>query len=346
MFSQNYLNQLQKNAQDKGGGSSLDICDCKRNYFKSEPDKYVDLVIIPYRAGAGNPLVRKRVIAQGEWVFSLDLLVHTKIGVDKKNYICLQTWGERCPLCDLQYKIFKEQGKEAAKSLRNTKRSYLNIALCDQQGSRYGELQVFNPSYVLFTEKLLDAAIAKNRGMGITPFADVDKGSVVSFHTIQEVIGTTKFVDYASFDFGMRAVPIPQDFVRNAICFEDHLRMPDINEMQDLSRDGSSWQIQPRSAEPDRGSPTSYAPQTNQPAQITNTAPAYNPASQQDYTPEPRPAQPVQPAQVNYAQQPLQQEAEIICPSGLRFGVDCNSQRACHYCEVWDSCDRRNKMAG
>jgi hypothetical protein len=320
------MNQLQKDAKDKGNSGSS-ICDCKRNYFTPEPDKYIDMVIIPYRAGANNPLVRKKVIAQGEWIFSLDLLIHANMGIDKKDYICPQSWGEKCPICDLQYKIFKEQGKEAAQSLRAKKRSWLNISLCDQQGSRYGDMLVFNASYVLFTEKLLDAAISKNRGMGITPFADLEKGSVITCHTIQGVFGKNKFVDYASFDFGARAVPVPQEFVRTAICFEDHLKMPDINEMMDLASGSGNWQIQPRT-EPTASS--GYTQPLNPSQQVSQ------PIS--SYTQEPRPALAQQPAQVV--------TGEILCPSGLRFGEECDSQRVCHYCEVWEACKQQNKMVG
>lgn len=341
MFSQNYVNQLQKEAQDKGGNSGNNVCECKRSYFSPEPDKYIDMVIIPYRAGANNPLVKRRIIQQGEWVFSLDLFIHSKIGIDKNAYICPKNWNEKCPICDLQYKIFKEQGKEAAQGLRASKRSWLNISLCDQQGSRYGEMLVFNPSYVLFTEKLLETAIAKNRGLGFTPFADVEKGNVVSCHTIQGVLGKNKFVDYASFDLGQRSVPIPQDFVKNAICFEDHLKMPDINELMDLASDGGSWQTQPRAAEPPaipQYSQPSY--QQPQPPYSHPPQPAPNYAPAQEYRPEPRAAAQLPPA---YAPAPAQQvqEADVICPSGYRFGVDCDSQRACHYCEVWDSCKQR-----
>jgi len=361
MFSQNYMNQLQHDTQNKSVPNS--VCELKREYYKAEPDKYLDMVIVPYRAGVNNPLVKKRVIAQGEWVFSLDLFLHSRIGADKKDYVCPKTWGEKCPICDLQYKIFKESGKDAASSLRATKRSWMNIALCDQQGSRYGEMLVFNPSYFLFTEKLLDAALAKNRGVGILPFADIERGCVISFHTTQEVLGKNKFVDYSSFDFSQRSAPVPQEFLRSAICFEDFLRMPDVNELMDLASDSSSWQFQPAGqptpqpapiynqqpipqaapAYSSTNAPTAYNPQpANQ--HIQQPAPTYNPQPAPVYNPTPTgQMQPNSYPQPTYNPQPTGQD--IMCPSGLRFGIDCDTKRECGFCEVWNACDERKKIA-
>jgi len=342
MFSANYLNQVQQDAKNKGSHECAGVCECKGKYYKAEADKYVDMVIIPYRAGANNPMVLTRKIAQGEWVFSLDLMVHHSLGIDKKDYICPKTWNKPCPICDLQYKIYLEQGKEAAKSLRAKKRSWFNIALCDQQGSRYGELLVFNPSYVLFTEKLYEASLAETRGVSVTMFADIDTGNVISFHTIQEVLGKNKFVDYSSFKFGQRLAPIPQEFVKNAICFEDYLRMPDINELTDLAGNGAQWQTQPQ--EPSPVQQTQAMPSYSQPAVQPVTVPQQ---IQQSFNQQPF-SLPVQQPSVNVQQQvqspAVVQVAEIICPSGLRFGADCDSQRACRFCEVWDACDKAYKQ--
>jgi len=351
MFSQNYLNTLQKSVEK--GNSNSNVCEVKRDYFKAEANKYIDMVVVPYRAGANNPLVLTRNIPQGEWVFSLDLLVHSRIGADKKDYICPQTWRGECPICKLQHKIYTEQGKDAAKSLRAKKRSWLNIALCDQQGSRYGEMLVFNTSYVLFTEKLLEAAIALNRGAGVYPFADVETGCVVSCHTTEETLGTNKWVAYSSFSFGQRATPLPNDYVRNVICFEDFLQMPDMKELQELASDSAAWQVSPNAA----------------PAPMPPPQPAYNPQSSNFAQTAPPPAQHIQqlppqpafspvgsippnvgqtqPVSVPFQQlppQPAQPLGDIMCPSGLRFGIDCDSQRACGYCEVFDSC--KMKKAG
>jgi len=346
MFNPNYLNDLQKNVEN--GNSNFSVCEVKRDYLKVEPNKYIDMVIVPYRAGVNNPLVIKRVIAQGEWVFSLDLFVHSRIGADKKDYICPKSWGGKCPLCDLQHKIYTEQGKEAAASLRAKQRSWLNIALCDEYGSRYGEMLVFNPSYYLFTEKLLEAAIAENRGAGIYPFADIENGGVVSCHTIEETLGKNKWVAYSNFKFcKQRTAPMPNDFVRSAICFENFLHMPDMKELQELASDSAAWQVSPNAA------PAPMPPQqpayNPQPPNFAQTAPP--PAQHIQQLPPPPAFSPVgsipqnvgqtQPVSVPFQQLPTQTAqplGDIMCPSGLRFGIDCDSQRACGYCEVFDSC--------
>jgi hypothetical protein len=337
MFSQNYFNDLQKN-----NSNSTSICEVKRNYFKVEPNKYIDMVIIPYRAGANNPLVIKRVIAQGEWVFSLDLFVHSKIGADKKDYICPKSWGGKCPLCDLQYKIYTEQGKDAASSLRAKQRSWLNMSLCDEYGSRYGEMLVFNPSYYLFTEKLLEAAIAENRGAGIYPFADIENGGVVSCHTIEDVLGKNKWVAYSNFKFcKKRTTPMPNEFVRSAICFENFLHMPDMKELQELASDSAAWQVSPNAPQPPQPAYNLH------PSNFSQTAPqlAFSPVgSAPPNIGHPPPVSvpfqqlPPQPMQPQLPPQPMQPEGDVMCPSGLRFGVDCDTQRACSYCEVFDSC--------
>jgi len=346
MFSANYLDYTKKEMENKNVSSG--VCDVKREYFKAEPDKYIDMVIIPYRASANNPLVKKRIIAQSEWVFSLDLFIHSRIGVEKKDYICPQTWGEKCPLCELQHQIFKASGKEAAASLRATRRSWFNIALCDQQGSRYGEMLVFNPSYYLFTEKLLDAALMKNRGVGILPFAAIEGGNVISCHTVQEVLGKNKYVDYSSFDFGQRATQLPQEYVRAAICFEDFLRMPDMNELQELASDSSSWQFQPNTVpNPATPQPSPYntQPIPQPPPVPRDVAPPYVPV----YSPTPvgqmQPVQQPIPQHQPQTYNPAPTPQDIMCPSGLRFGTDCNTQRQCNYCEVFNDCEKR-KLAG
>jgi hypothetical protein len=361
-----------------GGVRAIDMSKiAKERIYTPQIGSYVDLHIIPAPiTNPNHPDVLNGKYAVGDWVFSTDLWVHRGVGAGRDDIICpKKNFHRPCPICEKSNQLYQAGRIDDSKSLKLTRRSWLNVVICDPQGNALSDVLAWEVSYALFTSKLLEAAMAEQRGRGVTPFADPQNGSIITFHIIEESIGKNKFADYDSFRLTKRANPISDEVLMRAISFDSLMQVQDEKFIENILQGVTlpSERPQQQQEQPPQQQPPQQQPQGGYPGYATQQSAPQQPAHQNYQMPPPQqrfappagqaptpvPQQPAyapsaqqqpipqQPAPGVYAvadlanaptQQPVPQVG-MSCPNNHVFGRDCDAYpRDCGMCEMWQEC--------
>ena len=299
--------------------------------------------IIPFNAGKNHPFVVSGQCQEGDTVYSLDYYVHKGIGPAKQDFVCLKQYGQRCPLCEESYRLYKaatsDEEKKAATAIRNKRRCiYIVHDLIDNK------IGYYDVAWFSFEKLVNSRASIRNdpaTGAPINPF-DWENGKTIFFKTFKDKYEGSEFnkIDEGSFDLIDRA-PLSDDVLNYSVDLSAGLIM-DTEEAMDAALCGkpvvSSAPAQNNAAQ--NTQPTqNTAPQTEPaPVQNTQTADLASQAMAAQSAPaQTAPANNTTPAQSTSTQA---QSPERTCPCGHNWG-DANNQPEppeCATCHVWDKC--------
>jgi len=223
--------QQQTDTRESNGGLSrqgfMNYATCKLKFFKmGDPGTYHDINILPWKISSKNhpEVIRTKdepeflrngepnpaKVMVGDLDYVLDVMVHTRIGPNNGDYLCLKkNFGKPCPICERAEELNKDnRTKEEAKKLfAKRKCVYVVQELDDQFYDKGEDPKIFEVSHPVFSKDLQDRATACMRGKGIVNFADtsIEEGRVVSFNVNEESMGNgKKFKKAANFEFNER----------------------------------------------------------------------------------------------------------------------------------------------
>jgi hypothetical protein len=189
--------------------------------------------VIPYLASENNP----NNTPVGNPSFKADIWVHSKIGPNEDNYVCLaRTLKKDCPICQHKNYIKESQGLDEkdpmVKSLNPSRRIFYNVWVHDNEKEETKGPQVWEVSQFLFEQPLINQAqIPKIAGVsvgGSENYTNPDTGKMISFTRKGK---TQLSTEYVSFHFIARPKPIPDEILMKSLCLDDFITIPTYEEV-------------------------------------------------------------------------------------------------------------------
>jgi hypothetical protein len=181
--------------------------------------------ILPYFADVEkNPHAEENK----NFMASLDIWKHQKIGPNENNYICpARTFKQPCPICELQAEM-RAMGTytdEELKALNPSRRLIYNIHVLDNDGEKRKGVRVWEVSQYLFGQELDDLADGVGKKVH---YASPKVGKSISFKRKGTGGMSTKFT---AFEFVPRAQN-PSDAILDAVfTLEDLMYFAPYKEM-------------------------------------------------------------------------------------------------------------------
>lgn len=218
--------RAEEESHGSGGGTKFKLPDGMEFFNVSESvDKHniVNFDVIPYTiTDPLHPDVRAGRLQVGDFVEGRTIWVHRNMGVEEKGYICLKTWGKKCPCQHMYEDTVKKYGakSEEAKAIKAKERRLFNVI---DLGKPKQPVEFWDYSYHLFA-KLLE------QEQGIRPeyygFALLDGGYTLEVRFSEESMGSGRkgdsFLDASRIDFRARK-PYSEDILKEVAPIDDCL---------------------------------------------------------------------------------------------------------------------------
>lgn len=311
------MRRLEGDYNRKKGGGALFRTDLKGVNFWSakEGDHLID--IIPYTAGAMDP------IEPGGESYVLEFYVHSNVGQQEGMIICLaETFKKPCPICEERRRLIKlGDDEQRIKDLTPSRypRSIYNVVCYDADEKSKG-VQVWHTSNYLFQQYLLALAKKPMRSgqKNFEPFIafmDLDDGKSIAF--TRE--GKEKSTKYIGIRFEDRGYKIEDDIAQSAHVLDELIAWPTYEDVYRFF-----WGT---SCESDNKS--------------TEASNAKNKPHERDVPIELPPRETKRAdkvAEVKNETASRQQESANRCPAGKNFGYDIDELKECDTCSVWKDC--------
>lgn len=154
--------------------------------FKTATDNKVHdhfFNIVPWQCSSKYPTVDYPERKKGNWVYYLDLHVHTNVGPENKRVVCpLRNYGKKCPICEHRDELLKdanskEERREVYKA-KNPKRRAIYFIRASQDGGTNEEynkgVQIADLPFA-WSEGEFQKVATLPRGGGLIPYAMDDK---------------------------------------------------------------------------------------------------------------------------------------------------------------------------
>lgn len=309
--------------RDSGGGIknafNADKMGEIQTWWAGKGDHIID--IIPYMAGTHDPRNK-----EGEPAYVLDIEIHQYVGAMEEMVVCLEQFGDPCPICEESRRLNREGAdyKKEIKPLKPKRRAIYNIIVRDGGDMEKKGNQVFEIAH-FFMEKHL-AKIAKDpRGGGFTVFSDPDDGKSISF----ERTGTgAESTGYDGHRFVDRPEPITDDELESAVCLDDLVNILDYNEIYEIF-----WGKPADGA--DEADDEDESDDVDEP-DVDDVDDVDEPDTDEDEAddePEEKPAK----RQVKKKRERKGRSKTPVCPHGGTIGVDIDELDECDDCDLYDT---------
>ena len=331
-----FANGQSENGNQYGGAgykSTFDISkvgDGKLEKYKVHEGKNL-IDVIPFNAGPNHPLVATGQCAEGDTMYSLDYFVHKGIGPGNQDFVCLQQYGKRCPLCDESkrlYKIGTEDAKKQGTAVRSKRRCiYIVHDLID---NKYYYMDVAWFSFEKHVNERALITTDPNTGTQVNPF-DWENGKSISFLGVKDKFQGKDFIKISesAFDFVNRN-PLSDEVLNHSVDLSTGI-IPSTEEEMDQALAGKPVVSQPKTETPaqTQSNPSFDTMDTVPPVQSSPTA--CNPVPQTETVAQNLATQAME------AAQPQAQTDTKVCPFGHNWG-EADGYDECATCQAWDKC--------
>lgn len=369
-----------KNKDSGGGGKRLlDISDYPDISFFKPKVGTNNIAILPFILGTNLFAKVKDNSAKGDEDYILDIWAHTFIGPGQDSFVCLaKTFGKPCPICEEIQSMQKDGSisKETLDQIKAKRKSFFNVVDLDDEEKG---IQIFDVAHFLFTKELLEEA---ETGDEFVMFADLDEGKNIKFRAANDNFKGRKTLRYKNFSFVDRdpideAVledTFPLDKMLR-VCTYEEIRDayygagddPDSDEedhddpapeteapaksgkMSFLAlRTGreSAKKEEPEEEEDDQEDTEEDTPKKSSPMRSRKpAAPAKKQEEPEDEEEEPEDEEEQEPVKPKKSAPPAasgKKESSSKCPSGYKFGADCDEYKECASCDLWEACAEEN----
>jgi hypothetical protein len=189
------------------------------------------LDIIPYVAGAGNPMAD-----EGEIHWERTFWVHRGIGANQETFVCpAKTMGQRCPICEARMELAEsddDDDEKLRKDLMPKQRQLFNII--DLKNPDAG-IQILETSSFSFGEPLIEAvqsADEEDEGQHWDLFFTLDNGLSLRVLWTEEKFGAGKFIKASRIDFKERSEEYGSDILDKVASLDEMLKILDYKELK------------------------------------------------------------------------------------------------------------------
>jgi len=272
-------------------------------------------------------------LAVGKPVYVLDIQVHTNVGPNDAQFICLaRKYGKPCPICEHQAELKKEPDydNDMIKSLYPKRRNVYNVFVYDNKEEEDKGVQIFEVAHFFMESKLTPLAMDA-RTKALIPYAHYEKGKTIQFEVTkkaykvgEKTIQGSDFGGHKFLDRNGYSLLDPYDdgttILDDAFTLDELIHIPEYDEVYKAYWSGIR-DLPERQEEPSVGRRSRRA--VEQPAakeEVTTVA-------------KRRRATPTAEPEVDKI------AGAVGCPSGGKFGEDIDKMgEDCNKCEVYDSC--------
>jgi hypothetical protein len=225
--------ERQRQTNDSGGMISSVNLPSGVQHFRPREEGRNRILIIPYVIKSDkHPLVACGQMKVGWEDYVMDYWVHRSIGPAKKDFVCLAlNYNKPCPICEYADEAKGEGRDKEYKATRASRKVIYNVV--DERKKDKG-VQVFYASHFLFEKELIDEATSDaGAGSSLVPFADIEKGKVITFRCGKGSMDTgTKFTNFKSFSFEDRPFKLKRKWLDDAVSFDECLTVLSYDELK------------------------------------------------------------------------------------------------------------------
>lgn len=221
--------------QQKARGSKYGYLNLPRNVrvFKEEPGSRVSLDIIPYTVTDPKHMDQNKelgIAVVGEQWYKKPYKIHRGIGAGKESYVCLTSFGKKCPICEYRAKRVRDGDAkdEELKSLRPSNRNlYVVIPLgvkdCEEKP------HIWDISQYLFQDKL-NEELAEDEDNAVFP--DIEEGLTLKIRFSEEKFGKNTFAATSRIDFEEREHSYTEKDLKDVPSLDEVLQVLSYNELE------------------------------------------------------------------------------------------------------------------
>jgi hypothetical protein len=322
----------------------------------SEFDVYVpdpgriDLDIIPYIVTDENHPDRDEEYGEalvGEPWYCRPFKIHRNVGPDGDTVVCLESIGQKCPICEYRKQLAAQDDKENEEEIKALKAKdrmlYYILPLDDDWED---DFHIFDISYHNFHNEL-DAEIKEDPDY--ENFAHPEEGLTLSIRWERSKWGDQKFCKANRVDFNKREhegytweeieeLPSLDDIILKSIRSYDELERlfmgaggdeADKEEFGDPDEPPATE----RKRKP-RGSRTRKEPEESKEKETSTRTRTRTRKPKEDAEEKPKGR--------TRTRKP-KEDKEDGCPYGHEFGADLDKFDDCENCSSWDACNDANK---
>ena len=192
--------------------------------FTPKQEKYT-LDILPYRVTVKN---HPRGISPGDTWFECTYRQHSGVGADNDRYICPQTVGKRCPICEYRAKLISKGVRDKAMlgDLRAKERQLFNVRVKFPES---GPVQIFDISTFLFGQ-LLAEEIDDAEDEEIRWFYELDGGHSLRLRFKEDSFEGRSFWKIRNIAFKARP-DLPESLLDDTVDLDSCLVILDFDEL-------------------------------------------------------------------------------------------------------------------
>jgi hypothetical protein len=306
--------RIANNQRTKGGERGSTILDLSKaedvQFYKVKQGKN-KIDILPYTVATNH---HPQGIKKGEPDYILDIYTHKRIGLGKKNILCLnRTFNKSCPICEERDKLIEEGNDDQADMLKPTRRAIYNIIDCTDEEKG---VQLLDMTHFFFEKELLEKLkiVEDEEGNGAIIFADLEEGRSISFRASEETYNKNKFFKFKDFTFDKRETAYDEDAINTTYPLDDLLIIPTYDEVKELLFGNEDEEEENETTADEK---------------------------EEEHTPVRKVLKKkIEPAKEESDRKPSPKEQMKTkdCPFKHVIGKDCDSTEDCKNCDMWNDC--------
>lgn len=180
--------------------------------------------ILPYTVTSSKHPDRDaelEIATEGTLWYKRPYRVHRDIGVDKDRYICLTSFGKKCPICEYRAKRAQEGAtKEELKAFNSSQRNL--YAVVPRGIAKVAEeVHLFDFSDYNFQE-LINEELLENDAYEVFP--DAEEGLTLEVRWNEAVFAGNTFAKAGRIDFRNRKTPLAEELLESVPNLDDLLQ--------------------------------------------------------------------------------------------------------------------------
>jgi len=301
-------NNMRSDQGDRHGGAGFtDFIKNVNGLEKWKPQKGPNRIdIIPYNLSKSHPLVINGQAEEGDTLYNLEVYVHKNVGPNGSNYVCLNQFGKRCPLCEESKRLRDIDNKQSTELFAKRRVIYL---LHDLQNDKYGW---WDTGFKSVQQRLnAQEQFETDENGGKVNVYDWENGRTIRFVGTEKQFNGKNFIEPDGFNFVQRK-PLSDEVLSHSVDLSTYLNIPSEETLEKIL----SGVAVPTSA------PTS--------ADDTKFDKEFDSQNEESYSAVDSISQP---------QQNNKSSACQSCPSGYNWG-EADSHDECSSCptEIWEKC--------
>lgn len=343
-----FKGKTKANTEKRKKGNSFSYLNLPKGIetFVPETNSKVIFDVMPYLVTDKNHPdkdVSDEVAVKGTYWYKRPFKVHRNIGVRSEAVVCPTSFGKKCPICEYQQKLRKEDADEdEIKALKTTPKNLYAVIVQGKGAS--GKVQIFEFSDFLFQKKLEEEMEDQDK----YDFMDHMEGSHLFVRFAEATFGGNKYPEPTRMNFEERKEQYDDSILDEIPKLDELLIVHEYDELKAMFFDGdiNDDDDEDEDDEPKRKPKTSKKPvkdddededDEDEDDEAEEEEDEDDEEEEEDDEPAPPPAKKRRGKPAEKSNKPL------TCPFDHRFGKDNDQFDDCDDCEIWNECAAAKK---